>query len=96
MLELYYNSGRFSRSIAMILEKVSPYEAFLGLYRTMKKKNSDRMSLSARQQCDIIYSYGREIFFSDSDTDALFSAVNEDFAAGGNVRVWRKNKTFTD
>lgn len=96
MLELYYNSGRFIRSVAMILDRVSPYEVFSGLYRTMKKKNSDRMSLSARQQCDIIYSYGREIFSSDSDTDALFSAVNEDFAADGNVRVWRKNKNFTD
>lgn len=89
MLDLYYNSERFKKSIAFLLEKVAPYELFSGLSDAFLSSPYEWKSFSSTRQCDLLYEYGKNIL-SGEDVRLLEERIYDDFIISGNTRKWHK------
>lgn len=89
MLDLYYNSGRFAKTMNFILDKFSPYSFFLGIYRYFSEKSYSKRTLSALGQSDALYEYLSTLM----DGESLMTAerlIYEDYVLSGNVRKWHR------
>ena len=89
ILNIYYNSGRFKKSMDFILQKISPYSFFLSLALFYEKNDVKKVTLSAKKQSDLLYEYCA-LIFSQSDLSETEKRIYEDFIDSGNVRKWHK------
>lgn len=95
MLELYYNSGRFSRSTGCLLQMFSPYRLFLKLSRHYMEQGADKRNLSANAHCDMLFSFAEDNVQADNKEEFLKELkilINEDYLSSGNVRKWRREE----
>lgn len=90
MLDLYYNSGRFSKSIRFLTEKLPPHVVFRGLAEEYEDKNVVKSSFSSFAQCDLLFGYGKKVL-SEKDAETLEMLIYEDFIAAGNLRKWHRH-----
>ena len=90
MLDLYYNSGRFSKSIRFLTEKLPPHVVFRGLAEEYEEKNVVKSSFSSFAQCDLLFGYGKKVL-SEKDAETLEMLIYEDFIAAGNLRKWHRH-----
>lgn len=91
MLELYYNSGRFRKSIDFLLENFAPYQLFFSLAEFYKKKGADRKNLSANAHCDMLFDFAREnAGLKEGLLDKISELINEDYLNSGNIRKWKR------
>lgn len=89
MLNLYYNSGRFKKSIGLLLGKFPPYGLFYALAQFYKKRGAHRKNLSAKAHCDMLYAFAESAFSQDRDfLEQLKEYINEDYLSSGNLRKW--------
>lgn len=89
MLDLYYNSERFKRSMAFLLTKRAPYELFRGLADAFSSSPFEKRYFSSTRQCDLLFDYAKT-FLSEEDVPVVERLIYEDFAADGNVRKWHR------
>ncbi len=96
-LERYHNSGRFVHSLDFLLPSYySPYVFFYGLGKYIQDTRGEQTAISASTQCDLLFDFVRaNIPDSVSDRQAflqkLFDLINQDFAACGNARAWKRH-----
>ena len=89
MLDLYYNSERFKKSIAFLFTKIPPYSLFQGLSGAFSSSSYERKNFSSTRQCDLLYEYGKKIL-SEEDAQTLEELIYDDFILSGNTRRWHK------
>lgn len=92
LLELYYNSGRFKKSIGYLIDCYqSPYILFKDLANFYKRLSFNRRNTQPKTQCDLLLDYITKIKSVDvAEVDCNFakSLIAEDYYTSGNIREW--------
>ncbi len=89
MLDIYYNSGRFTKSVGFLTKFFPPHEIFAKLAEEYEKTGLKSGAFNAFSQADLLFDYGKKVL-QEKDAFILERLIYEDFISAGNVRKWHR------
>ncbi len=91
-LEVFYNSGKFNKSINYLLDNAeNPFALFEDIYCQITNKGLPVSALSSNHKCDNILEFGSKFFSGNIEKLSILEKyIEEDFEACGNCRKWHK------
>lgn len=86
-LDRYYNSGKYKKSLDLILPKFpSQYEFYEKFGLFLENNGAFIGGISAHRSSDLLYEFTKDLL----PTKALCEAINEDYISSGNIRKWKR------
>lgn len=89
MLDLYYNSERFQKSISFLLDEIKPYTLFLSLSKLFLSLGYEKKTFSATRQCDLLFEFGKSVLPAEK-IKVLEECIYDDYILSGNTRKWHR------
>ena len=90
MLNVYYNSGRFTKSISYLFDIYkSPFDLFLDIYNFFIEKQIEKQKFEPYQQCDLLYEFATR-FLDEKQLKTLEKHIYFDYISSGNIRRWHR------
>lgn len=97
MLDLYYNSQRFYKSLNFLLpDYFKPYQFFYDLGIYIKDNGYSKKNLAAFTQCEMLFNFvsGKVLDIETQKKQEFINTlkrlINEDYAGSGNIRKWKR------